>query len=106
MRTVQHTNLDGNASDEVGDEFKYFTTAEPTFIPQDKIYEWWSDQDRLPHIRQMTYDLPLYPCYERGNRALLQWDQAHYYTHTDVFRCGYSRGRRVFAGVVQGGILR
>lgn len=61
MRTVQNTYLNGNASDKVGDEFKYFATAEPTFIPQDKIYEWWSDQDRLPHIRQMTYDLLFIP---------------------------------------------
>jgi hypothetical protein len=49
--------LDSELSDKIEDEFKYFTTAELTAILQDKLYEWWSEQDRLPHLRQMAYDL-------------------------------------------------
>ena len=56
MKDCLGTYLDGNASDKVGDEFKYFTTTKPTFIPQDKVYEWWSGQD-------MTY---LLSCYYRS----------------------------------------
>ena len=38
-------------SDKIEDEFKYFTTAEPTLTPQDQFYDWWSEQYRLPRLR-------------------------------------------------------
>jgi hypothetical protein len=49
--------LDGELSDKIDDEFKYFTTAESTPTPQDQLYDWWSDQHKFPHLRQMAYDL-------------------------------------------------
>jgi hAT family C-terminal dimerisation region len=51
------TYLDGDASQDVEDEFKHFISAEPTYLPQEKVYSWWSEQNHIPHVRQMAYDL-------------------------------------------------
>ena len=51
------TYLDGAVPDKIEDQFNYFTTADPTPIPQNQLYNWWSEQDRLLHLRQMAYDL-------------------------------------------------
>jgi hypothetical protein len=51
------TYLDGDRSNKIEDEFRYFTTADPTSTRQDEVYDWWSKQDKLPHLRQMAYDL-------------------------------------------------
>jgi hypothetical protein len=49
--------LDDELSDKIDDEFKYFITVKPTPTPQDQLYDWWSEQHKLPHLRQMAYDL-------------------------------------------------
>jgi hypothetical protein len=37
------TYLDGATSDKIEDQFNYFTTADPTPIPQNQLYNWWSE---------------------------------------------------------------
>jgi hypothetical protein len=51
------TYLDGETSDTIEDQFKYFITADPISLPHDQLYDWWSEQEKLPNLRQMAYDL-------------------------------------------------